>query len=249
MPWETLRRLLGLPSGTAPPSGADLVRLAIEQPSRARLIGMALIGQPPKEGAAGLVLGALDRGQVSDAVGAELLGCVGHGSGYGAVAAMLFDPSASAGAVAAAGPAMARILGRRAEADLSLALRMGVTREAREGAALGLTEVGSAEAAASIAEAACEGRIRARLAASCAVRLPFDAAHWIELLEAEALAPRRVATEVVYALVMDDHGEARDALTELGDEGRRALRRALDDEALYMLPDKRRVLEGWLARR
>lgn len=81
LPWETLRRLLGLPSGMAPLGASELVRLAIEEPRRARLIGMALAGHPPREPPVGAILGALERGALAPELAVELLGCVGHRSG------------------------------------------------------------------------------------------------------------------------------------------------------------------------
>jgi hypothetical protein len=243
LPWETLRRLLGLPNDMEPPGSVELVRMALEEPRRGRLIGMALAGHPPKEPPAGMLIAALDAGRIPAKLGAELLGAVGHRAGYRSVRAMLFDPERPE-AAEAAGVAMARILGRQAVADLSLALH-GPSREAREGAALGLCELGEAGAAAAVAEAGRDGRVRARVAARCVARLPFDPAEWLAQLEAEPLEARRLATEVVYVLVRQDDEDARERLEALGDAGRRAVRRALDDEALYMLPDKRDALEAW----
>jgi hypothetical protein len=244
LPWETLRRLLGLPSDMEPPGSAELVRMAIEEPRRARLIGMALGGHTPKEPPAGMLAAALEAGAITPELAAELLGAVGHRSGYRTVRAMLFEPE-QGGAAEAAGVAMARILGHDATADLSLALRGASEREAREGAALGLCELGDPGAAAVIAEAGRDGRVRARTAARCIARLPFDPEEWLAQLNAEALEARRLATEVVYVLVRKGDEEARERLDLLGEPGRHAVRRALDVEELYMLPDKREALEGW----
>ncbi len=248
VPWETLRRLLGLPADMQPPGSDDLVRMAIDQPQHARLIGMALRGRVPKEVPAAMLLTALDAGALSAERVAELLGCVGHGVAYDAVRAMLFgadDPSACT----AAGIASARILGRRAEADLSVALRAAPEREGREGAALGLCELGTAAAAVTVAEAGRDGRIRIRVAARCSARMPFDADYWLEVLETGDLRSRRYATEVVYELLSSaGHTDARERLSALGERGREGVRRALEDEELYMLPEKRSILARWVAR-
>lgn len=247
VPWETLRRLLGLPLGMEPPDSAALVRLALEQPRHARLIGMALRGRTPKEAPAALLVAAHDRGTLGSEWVAELLGCVGHPVGYETARTMLFASDEEA-PCAAAGVAAARMLGRRAEADLTLALHVAPVRVAREGAALGLCELGSAEAAASVTEAGLEGRIRIRVAARCVARMPFDAERWLELLEAPALRSRRLATEVVYELSGAPNEGGGTPLEELGERGKQAVRRALADGELYMLPDKREQLSRWAGR-
>src|SRR5688572_6629670 len=61
LPWETLRRLLGLPTGMALPSAIELTRMAIEEPRRARLIGMALMVHTPTEVPAAMLVAALER--------------------------------------------------------------------------------------------------------------------------------------------------------------------------------------------
>lgn len=246
VPWETLRRLLGLPADMDPPGSVELVRMAIEQPQHARLIGMALRGRAPKETPAALLMAAHERGALSALSVAELLGCVGHGAAYDTVRAMLFAELDNK-AHAAAGIACARILGRRAEADLSIAVRASRSREGREGAALGLCELGSAEAAGTIMEAGRDGRIRIRVAARCAARMPFDAAFWIEQLESSDARCRRYGTELVYELLASSAAvDARERLEELGDRGKDAVRAALEDPNLYMLPEKREVLARWL---
>ncbi|HJL16265.1 MAG TPA: hypothetical protein RMH99_11450 [Sandaracinaceae bacterium LLY-WYZ-13_1] len=244
LPWETLRRLLGLPSDMSPPGSVELVRMALDEPRRARLIGMALSGHTPKEPPAGMLMAALDSGALAPELAAELLGSVGHRAGYRAVRGMLFDAERSA-AAAAAGVAMARILGQEASADLSLALRSAPTRQGREGAALGLTELGDVGATGLVTEAGRDGRIRVRTAARCLAGLPFDAEGWVARLDGEALEDRRLATEVVYVLVRKNDDESRARLEALGEPGRRAVRRALIDEALTMLPDKRDALLEW----
>jgi hypothetical protein len=228
-----------------PPGSVDLVRLAIAEPRRARLVAMALDGHPPKEPPAGMLLAALDAGALPAELAAELLGAVGHATGYRTVRGMLFDPERGEAAEAAA-VAMARMLGQQAVADLSLALRGATSREAREGAAQGLCEIGDPGAAATIAEAGRDGRIRARTAARCLARLPFDPEEWAAQLEAEPVTARRLATELVYVLVRQNDLGARERLEALGDRGRRAVRRCLADEALTMLPDKREALAQWI---
>ncbi len=248
VPWETLRRLLGLPADTQPPGSDELVRMAIEQPRHARLIGMALRGRVPKEAPAAMLLTALDRGVLPAERVAELLGCVGHGAGYEAVRTMLFGTD-DLDACSPAGVAAARILGRRAEADLSVALHTAPEREGREGAALGLCELGTPEGAATVAEAGREGRIRIRVAARCSARMPFDPAYWVEQLESDDLRARRYATEVVYELLSAAAStDARERLAALGERGRDSVRRALGDAELYMLPEKRDLLARWVAR-
>jgi hypothetical protein len=246
VPWETLRRLLGLPADMEPPDSVALVRMALDQPRHTRVIAMALRGRTPKEAPAAIALAAYERGRIDAPRVAELLGAVGHAAGYAAVRSVLLT-SADRDACEQAGRAMARILGQRADEDLVLALRLAPSREGREGAAAGLCELGSAEAAASVAEAGLDGRIRVRVAARTIVRLPFDAEHWLELLEASELRARRLATEVVYELVnsvaFDGPGTAE--LSELGERGKAAVRRALSDRELYMLPDKREQLTQW----
>ncbi|HEY8428686.1 MAG TPA: hypothetical protein VIL20_09945 [Sandaracinaceae bacterium] len=246
VPWDALRRLLGLPADMSPPDSVDLVRMAIDRPRHARLIGMALRGCVPKEAPAAMLVAAGERGALPPYAVAELLGCVGHAAGYAAARALLFGEN-DAKTYAAAGIACARILGARAEADLSIALRASPTREAREGAAIGLCEIGSAEAAATIAEAGRDGRVRMRLAARCAVRMPFDASYWLEQLESSDLRSRRYGTELVYELLAGGGAtDARRHLYELGDRAKEAVRAALEDPRLYMLPEKREVLARWV---
>jgi hypothetical protein len=244
VPWETLRRLLGLPAEMEPPASVDLVRLAIEQPKHVRLIGMVLRGRTPKEAPAAMIAGARERGDLDAQRACELLGCVGHAAGYDTVRALLFT-SDETEACAAAGVAAARILGARAEADLLLALHAAPERAGREGAALGLMEIDTEDAAASIVEAGRTGRIRARVAVRCAARLPFDADLWLELLESSEGKDRRYATELVYELLVSNGEPARARLAALGERGREAVRRALGDAELYMLPEKRDVLMRW----
>lgn len=245
LPWETLRRLLGLPSDMDPPGSAELVRLALEEPRRARLVAMALAGQTPKEPPAGMLIAALDAGSLAPELVAELLGAVGHRSGYRTVRAMLFDPELGP-AASPAGVAMARIIGREAVGDLSLALRAAPTREGREGGAMGLAELGDPGGAAAIAEAGADGRIRARVVARCVARMPFDPDEWLLRLAAERPEERRLATEVIYVLVEKGDADAKARLAALGEEGRAGVRRALDDPELYMLPEKREALAAWL---
>lgn len=242
VPWETLRRLLGLPADMEPPDSAALVRFAIAEPRQARLIAMALRGRVPKEAPAAMLMAAHDRGALPARRVAELLGCVGHAAGYRTVLAMLY--AAEADACAAAGVAAARMLGRRADADLTLALSAGPERGHREGAALGLCEIGTEEAAASVAEAGRDGRIRMRVAIRCAVRMPFDARFWLEQLESVRVRERRYGTHLVYELLtISTEDDPR--LEALGERGKAAVRIALDDPALYMLPDKRDALARW----
>ena len=98
-----------------------------------------------------------------------------------------------------------------------------------------------------VIEAARAARIRARLAARCVARLPFDPMRWLELLISERVADRRLATELVYLLLRREDRAARERLDALGEPGRRAVQRCLDADDLYMLPDKRDVLSAWAA--
>jgi hypothetical protein len=195
-----------------------------------------------------MLIAGHERGALPPERIAELLGCVGHGSGYPTVHALLRG-SEEPDVCAAAGVACARLLGSRAEADLLLALNVAELRATREGAALGLCELGTAEAAASVAEAGRVGRIRIRVAARCAARMPFDADLWLSILEAPDSRSRRLATEVVYELLAhaSDHASVG-ALDDLGQRGKQAVRRALEDTELYMLPDKRELLARWAGR-
>ena len=245
LPWETLRRLLGLPADMQPPGAAELVRLAIDDPRRARLIGMALSGQTPKEAPAGMLVAAHEAGKLAPELVAELLGAVGHRSGYRTVRDMLFDEGVGT-AGAPAGVAMARILGREAIGDLSLALRMAPTREGREGGALGLAELEDEEASASVAEAGADGRIRARVVARCVARMPFDPDEWLRRLASGRTEDRRLATEVIWVLVEKGDAESHARLAALGPEGREGVRQALEDPDVYMLPEKRDALLAWL---
>jgi hypothetical protein len=245
LPWETIKRLLGLPAEMEPPETVELVRMAIEQPRHSRLIAMALRGRVPKEAPAAMLVAARDRGALSARATAELLGCVGHSAGYETVRTLLFT-SEETDACAASGVAAARILGQRAESALSLALWLAPERAGREGAALGLCELGTADAAASIAHAGHQGRIRTRVAVRCAVRMPFDATFWLEQLESKELRDRRYGTELVYELLSSSSRAARQYLEELGERGRSGVRRALEDDELYMLPEKREILARWV---
>jgi hypothetical protein len=242
--WDTLRRLLGLPPDMEPPDSVELVGIATAQPRHARLVGMVLRGRTPKEAPAAMIAAAREQGMLSAEHAAELLGAVGHAAGYETVRAMLFS-SEEPEACASAGVAVARILGRRAEADLLLALHGAPERAGREGAALGLSELDNEEAALSIVEAARGGRVRARVAVRCAMRSPFDAELWLEILESNAGRDRRLGTELVYTLASSASDAARERLEALGDRGRAAVRSALEDGALYMLPEKRDVLTRW----
>lgn len=245
VPWETLRRLLGLPADTSPPDSAELVRLAIAEPRHARLIAMALRGRVPKEAPAAMLMAAYEEGALSSTHVAELLGCVGHGVGYRTVLGMLHDPEESE-ACEAAGLAAARILGQRADTDLTITLSTGPERAHREGAAFGLCEIGTEEAAASVTEAGRDGRIRIRVAVRCAIRMPFDASFWLELLESIDARDRRYGTQLVYELLASpDAVDAPERLAELGNRAKEAVRVALRDPALYMLPDKRELLTRW----
>ena len=247
VPWETLRRLLGLPRDMAPPDTAELARLAIAEPRHARLVAMALRGRVPKEAPAAMLIAAHERGALPSHRVAELLGCVGHASGYRAVLAMLYSADET-DACAAAGVAAARILGRRADADLIVALSAGPDRVHREGAALGLSEIGTEEAAASVVEAGRDGRVRMRLAIRCAVRMPFDADFWLDQLESPRLRDRRYGTHLVYELLASPASSgAREHLDALGDRAKSAVRGALSDPELYMLPEKRELLARWIA--
>lgn len=237
--------MLGLPSDMEPPGSVELVRMAIDEPKRARLIAMVLAGHTPKEPPAGMLVAALDAGSIAPELGAELLGAVGHRSGYRTLRTMLFEPERASAAEAAA-VAMARVLGPNATDDLLLALRAGPSREAREGAAWGLAELDDPHSAATIGEAGRDGRIRARVAARCIARLPFDPGEWLAQLQADDLAAKRLATEVVYVLVRQADERAQEQLDALGEAGRRAVRRVLEDEDLYLLPDKRDALESWV---
>lgn len=224
------------------PGPSDLVRLALEEPRRARLIGVALRRLPPKEGPAALVLTALDRGDVDLGLAVELLGCIGHRSGYRVAHAALNDDEHPEVAAQAA-IAMARILGHDADADLLLVLWRGEERESREGAAVGLVEHATPADASSIVEAARDGRIRVRIGARCVARLPFEAEDWIELLGSGEVRDRKLATEVVYLLLRRGDREAQARLIALGALGRKAVARCVEEDD--MLPEKRDLLAAW----
>lgn len=229
----------------APPGPTDLVRLAIDEPRRARLIGMALSALQPTEAPAALLQSALDRGAIRPDIAIELLGCVRHGAGYTLARSCLYNAERREAAFAA-GIAMARIGGADADADLTVALWAAPEREGREGAALGLCELGEAHHAEAIYRAAREGKIRVRVAAGCSLQLPFDPVLLLELLRSETGADRRLGTELVYELLAQATDEAELRLRELGDEGRWAVQVCLEDPNLTMLPDKRGALEAWV---
>ncbi|GAB5544578.1 MAG: hypothetical protein RID81_06135 [Sandaracinaceae bacterium] len=244
LPWETLRRLLGLPSDMPPLGASELVRLALDDPRRARIVAMGLRGLRPDEAAAGMVLAALDRGSFAPELAAELLGAIAHRAGYPVLQAMLLDEEAESAWVAA-GVAMARVLGLDSGPDLAVALREAPERGAREGAAFGLAELGDEAALAGIVDAGLRGAIRARVAARCGADLPLVPDLWLELLAAEDHAARRLGTELVYVLLNRNDPGARQRLDMLGPRAKMAVREALDDPSLYMLPEKRATLEAW----
>ncbi len=68
---------------------------------------------------------------------------------------------------------------------------------------------------------------------------------WLELLAAEDHAARRLGTELVYVLLNRNDPGARQRLDMLGPRAKMAVREALDDPSLYMLPEKRATLEAW----
>lgn len=228
----------------APPGPADLVQLAIDEPRRARLIGMALAGHQPTEAPAALLQSALDRDAIRPDIAVELLGCVRHRAGYALARACLYNADRRDAAYAA-GITMARIAGPEADADLTVALWVAPEREGREGAALGLCELGEPHHADAIFRAARDGKIRARVAAGCSLQLPFDPQLHLELLRSEEVADRRLGTELVYELIVQSSNEAGLRLRELGDEAKWAIQLCLEDDALYMLPEKREALEAW----
>lgn len=229
----------------APPGPTDLVRLAIEEPRRARLIGMALAGHQPTEAPAALLQSALDRDAIRPDIAVELLGCVRHRAGYTLARSCLYDADRRDAAYAA-GIAMARIAGSEADPDLTVAMWAAPEREGREGAALGLCELGERHHAAAIFRAAREAKIRARVAAGCALQLPFDPELHLELLRSTEGPDRRLGTELVYEMLVQATDDAELRLRELGDEAKWAVQLCLEDEDLYMLPDKREALEAWV---
>ncbi len=229
----------------APPGPTDLVQLAIEEPRRARLIGMALASHQPTEAPAALLQAALDRDAIRPDIAVELLGCVRHRAGYSLARSCLYNADRRDAAFAA-GIAMARIAGPEADSDLIVALWAAPEREGREGAALGLCEIGEAHHAAAIFRAAREGKIRARVAAGCAIQLPFDPELHLELLRSEDRGDRRLGTELVYELLVQSGDETELRLRELGEEAKWAVQLCLEDAELYMLPDKREALEAWV---
>ena len=224
----------------------ELVTLAMQQPRRARLLGMAITAHPPDEGTVAMILGALERDAVAPALGAELLGYARHPSGAPILRRWLLHQALGPDVAMAAGIGLARVLGADARDDLTVMLSMAPSREGREGAARGLAELGTLIDAASITAAARERRIRARVGVWCAIRLPFDAATWLEVLESDDLSDRRLGTELVYTLVRDPHVACEQHLTALGPRAREAVEHALEDAALYMLPEKRETLRSWL---
>ncbi|MEC7526472.1 MAG: hypothetical protein VYE22_41730 [Myxococcota bacterium] len=246
LPWETLRRLLGLPPDMSPLGATELVRLAIDDPRRARIVAMGLRGQRPDEAAAGMILAALDRGTLPPELAAELLGAVGHRAAYDILRAMLLDPEMP-NAWAAAGVAMAQVLGLDAGPDLAVAMREAPERGAREGAAFGLAELGDEAAVAGIVEAGLRGLIRARVAARCGADLPFLPELWLQLLASSERTARRLGTELIYVLLNRNDPGAQERLEALGPRAKSAVREALEDPSLYMLPEKRATLEAWSA--
>lgn len=229
----------------APPGPSDLVRLAIEEPRRARLIGMALAGHQPSEAPAALLQSALDRDAIRPNIAVELLGCVRHRAGYTLARSCLYDADRRDAAYAA-GIAMACIAGSEADPDLTVAMWAAPEREGREGAALGLCELGERHHAATIFRAAREGKVRARVAAGCALQLPFDPALHLELLRSEEPADKRLGTELIYEMLVQATDDAELRLRELGEEAKWAVQLCLEDDDLYMLPDKREALEAWV---
>jgi hypothetical protein len=77
--------------------------------------------------------------------------------------------------------------------------------------------------------------------------MPFDAAFWLDQLESPRLRDRRYGTHLVYELLASPASSgAREHLDALGDRAKVAVRGALDDPQLYMLPEKRELLARWI---
>lgn len=146
-----------------------------------------------------------------------------------------------------AGPALARIRGDGALADLRILLHTAPKRTSREGAAAGLARLASPEAAGVIFDAALSGRIGYQTAGSLLARLPLDGHQVSTLLSRDDQDSLRLATEIVWlaAIHTSRRGSTVSWLEEVRSDLVPALRHALARPELSMAPRKRRELLEW----
>lgn len=154
-------------------SALELVRYALNDPAKFKLVDAVLAERAPDPAAAELLIAAFEAGMAPAWLVAYLLGRIGADCGY-ATARMIVLAAPGQLAESCAAVAMVRIRRARAFADLAELLNTAPQRASREAAASGLAELGSAEAAALILAASQAQTIRANIARRLLTPTPWQ---------------------------------------------------------------------------
>ncbi|WP_345720086.1 hypothetical protein [Herpetosiphon gulosus] len=223
-------------------NSVELVRYALHDPAKFKLVDPALAQHAPDPAAANLLIAAFEAGTAPAWLVAYLLGRIGADCGYATVRAIVL---AALGQLAEsyAAVAMVRIRGAQAFADLAELLNTAPQRASREAAANGLAEFGSAEAAEYILAAGRAQTIRLNIAGGLLGRLPCNQAQIAELLTSDQAAHVRLALIVVKAMALNHVSDSRPEQALIA-----ALEQTLANPAIAMAPQTRRNLTRWIIR-
>jgi hypothetical protein len=189
-------------------SSRDVAEHAFAEQLWVTRCGAVLEQRAPDESTASLVISAYEGGRTPAWVAAYLLGCLRAPSAYKTVRAILeVGPELSGGVYA--GPAMARIAGTGARADLLHLMSNSDNWRTRRGALYGLGELGDASVAPEIVQAARADLVEVDPAGTQLARLRVPTDLLLELFRAREVALRRLALAAVVFLSADD-AKARD---------------------------------------
>jgi HEAT repeat protein len=219
----------------------QLAREALSDHARWKHALLALERLEPDAASARLVIDALERGLCEPWLAAALLGAIGHPDGY-ATALALLRSSPDVRAKPWAGPALTKIRGDAALADLEAVLEdASLHRGTREGAAYGLIEIADRRAL-DVLEAALDAeRIRRSTAGFVLGERPLEAALLLEWLRGPRARRRATA---IWALFYRSAGLD----PAIPDELRGALFVELDRGDLPLTAEQERMLRERYAR-
>lgn len=234
--------MTNIETDAARPTVIELVRYALNDPAKFKLVDAALAQCAPDPAAAELLIAAFAAGTAPAWLVAYLLGRIGADCGYStARAIVLAAPGQLAESYAAV--AMVRIRGAQTFGDLAELLNTAPQRASREAAASGLAEFGSAEAVEFILAAGQTQTIRLNIAGSLLGRLPCDQAKIAELLTSEQAHNIRLALAIVKVMALNLNVDSRPEQDLIA-----ALEQTLANPAIVMAPQTRRNLTRWIAK-
>ena len=184
--------LLALPS-------TEIVAHVLRSHPAFKFASEIFLERPPDGPAAAALIEAFEAGTAPAWLTAHLLGCLRAPAGYEVVHRMLVSAPGLL-AESYAGPALARIAGPGARADLLDLMRRGQYRRVREGALYGLALLGDASVVPVVLEAVRDRLVGHGAAGSVCVSLHVPAAEFAAWLRSPEEDARQVAINAVINL-------------------------------------------------